>query len=146
MSSHCFFLDVVPLFNLAARRRRPRPPPSRSRPSCALSQSFRAFPFPLPMPRPPSARSARRLKPQPVSGLSPSQVFNCSRTSAKLIYPFFSYPVNSQVLDVAGEGDVASDRCGVVRNTTRELWQQSFRWGKRGRCLRVSTLDTLLKF
>ena len=32
-----------------------------------------------------------------------------------------SYLVMSQVLDVAGEGDVASDGRGVVWNTSREL-------------------------
>ena len=45
----------------------------------------------------------------------------------------FTHPVNPQVLDVAGEGDVASDRCRVVWNTARELrQQQSFRWEKMG--------------
>ena len=34
---------------------------------------------------------------------------------------YLSYLVMSQVLDVAGEGDVASDGRGVVRNTSREL-------------------------
>ena len=34
---------------------------------------------------------------------------------------YLSYLVMSQVLDVAGEGDVASDGRGVVWNTSREL-------------------------
>ena len=56
----------------------------------------------------------------------------------------FTNPVNSQVLDVAGEGDVASDGCGVVWDTTRELRQQSFMWEKWERRLRVSTFSLSL--
>ena len=44
-------------------------PPARCHNRLGLSR------FPYPMPRPPSARPASRLKPQPVSGLIPSQEF-----------------------------------------------------------------------